>query len=93
MEVIEYRHYLDRAEDRVTMYDVPRPPSYVVHIPMIFAKWCEWAEQRPKPLEQTTDIRPMGEGTGPEWLREDFTGVEDFYEHVQALLGAGPDGR
>ena len=91
VDVIEHRSYLDKVYERIAMYDAPMPLRYVIHTPVLFESWSEWAEHRPRRDQPSQDITPMGEVEGPSWMVSEFDGLEAFYKEYRSLLGQTPD--
>ena len=91
-DTIEYRLYLDRALERVAMQDLQDPPRYVLHTPVLFEHWMEWADQHQRHQQQTSrtsEIRPLGEAQSPDWMRTEFSDFELFYQYYLELLDYG----
>ena len=91
IDVIEHRLYLDKVYERIAMYDAPSPLRYVIHTPVLFEAWSEWAESRPKRDRPSKEITPFGEIEGPSWMTTSYDGLEDFYQDYLELLGRHPD--
>lgn len=85
LDVVEHRLYLDQVHERLATLDVPPPPRYVQHTPVLFAEWVDWAQdQMKKPSAvPTAEIQSFGDPPRPEWMHWEFPDLETFYQHYE----------
>lgn len=84
-DVIQFRFYLDSVEELLSYYDeVDEPYDYVKFTPILFNRWTDWA--RKYKVKDQDALRPFGERLGPDWMKSEFSGLEDFYQYYLALL-------
>lgn len=60
---------------------VSKPPEYVVHTPVLFSQWEDWASGFYESGTETGEIKPLGQKIYPSWIRMNFSGLEDFFQH------------
>lgn len=82
---MQFRYYLDSVEELISYYeDISEPCLYVKMTPKLFNKWSTWARAH-KPKEDSA-IREFGTTIGPDFMRTDFTDLEDFYQYYSELI-------
>jgi len=58
----------------------------------LFNEWYEWASAYKEPDDtQSNIIRPLGELIAPDWMKNKFEGLEDFYIYYNELIEAIKD--
>ena len=78
MSVIIWREYLDKVDEALATIKFLDPPLYIQHTPKLFNAWHKWSMDY---KEDEKMIRPMGNIPGPDWMKTEFKGLEDFYQY------------
>lgn len=63
--------------------DIDEPCEYVKYTPFLFNKWSSWARAY-QPDKNV--LRPLGEKSGPDWMRDKFDCLETFYQFYISLF-------
>ena len=85
--VIAFRFYLDSVEERISSLDkgASKPPRYVTRTPVLFDVWMQWYDNLPYPKQEQQELKQLGEKNIPEEFKDEFEGLEDFYNHYLKL--------
>lgn len=83
VEVLNWRIYFDSIAEALVNLKVPDPPLYIQYNTKLFNAWHKWAITYEEPIEK---IRPLGETTGPIWMQNTFSGLEDFYSYYLEIV-------
>jgi hypothetical protein len=83
--VVAFRFYLDSVAENLVNIEkgASKPPKYVTHTPVLFDVWSQWYDALPYPQHEKTQesIEPLGEKNIPEEFKDEFSGLEEFYQH------------
>lgn len=85
---MNHRIYLDTTHEILSNFrKVSLPPRFVIHTPIIFNTWLDWAnvEEFRQDKKKTADIEPLGQEIKPDWLEYKFDNLETFYQYFQDL--------
>ena len=89
MDILNHRIYLDNVSEILSSFqNVTEPPRFVIHTPMLFNAWLDWAntEEFKERRTKSNTMKPMGELVKPDWLEYKFDNLEKFYQYFQNLM-------
>ena len=78
-----WRDYFDKIDEALAATKLLDPPLYIQYTPKFFNAWHKWSIYY---KEDENAIRPMGHIPGPNWMKTEFQGLEDFYQYYLELL-------